>query len=342
MAPPDLFQQSQHLGRSPLAALIGLLVDSAAVAGLMWLALLPAARRVFKHPERLTFLRATLPPAEVVESLRKVRPREIPPPEPPLAPERIVELRKLPEPTAPEPPRLRPTVPEPLVVQRPVVKIGEFAAVPAVTAPAPAVAQRQVQAVGFEAQPAAAPDIHARVADVGVFESREIKDPRPGTDRPKAVEAAGFESAQIRAPGQSRGRTVADSGFGSASAAPQTQTAAAPQTVKPAGFSDAPPSPAATVRQKPQERVTPAEVLFKPTPSYSEEARAQKIEGTVTLEVEFSATGQVRVLRVIRGLGYGLDEMAIRAAEQIRFRPALSAGKPVDFTATVQIIFHLT
>jgi protein TonB len=339
MAPPDLFQQSEHLGRSPLAALIGLLVDSAAVAGLMWLALLPAARRVFKHPERLTFLRATLPPAEVVESLRKVRPREIPPQEPPLAPETIVELRRLPMPTVPELARLRPAVPEPLVEQRPVVKIGEFAAVPL---PAPAVAQRQVQAVGFEAQPAAAPDIHARVADVGVFESREIKDPRPGTDRPKTVEAAGFESAQTRSPVQRSGHTVADSGFGSASAAPQTQTAAAPQAVKPAGFSDAPPSPAATVRQKPLERVTPAEVLFKPTPSYSAEARAEKIEGTVTLEVEFSATGQVRVLRVIRGLGYGLDEMAIRAAEQIRFRPALSAGKPVDFTASVQIIFHLT
>jgi periplasmic protein TonB len=339
MAPRDLFQQSQHLGRSPLAVIIGLLVDSAAVAGLMWLALLPAARRVFKHPERLTFLRATLPPVEVVESLRKARPLEIPRPQPPLDPETIVALRRLPEPAVPEPLAARPTVPEPLVVQRPVVNVGEFAAV---AAPTPTVGRRQVQAVGFEAQPAAAPDIHARVAEVGVFESREIKDPRPGTDRPKTVEAAGFESAQIRSPDQRSGHTIADSGFGSASAAPQTQTAAGPQAVKPTGFSDAPPSPSATVRQKVQERVTPAEVLFKPTPSYSAEARAQKIEGTVTLEVEFSATGQVRVVRVIRGLGYGLDEMAIRAAEQIRFRPALSAGKPVDFTASVQIIFHLT
>jgi TonB family protein len=88
--------------------------------------------------------------------------------------------------------------------------------------------------------------------------------------------------------------------------------------------------------------VTPVEVLFKPTPAYSDEARTLKIQGEVTLEVEFTAAGQLRVRRVIRGLGHGLDEMAIRAAEQIRFKPAQSGGKAIDFTANVQIVFRLT
>jgi TonB family protein len=84
------------------------------------------------------------------------------------------------------------------------------------------------------------------------------------------------------------------------------------------------------------------EVIYKPTPAYTEDARAQRIEGEVTLEVEFSAAGQVRVLRVVRGLGHGLDEMAQRAAEQIRFKPATSKGVPVDFRANLTILFRLT
>jgi TonB family protein len=84
------------------------------------------------------------------------------------------------------------------------------------------------------------------------------------------------------------------------------------------------------------------EVIHKPTPQYTEEARTQRIEGEVALEVEFTADGQVRVLRVVRGLGHGLDEMARRAAEQIRFRPATSDGTPVDFRATLTILFRLT
>ena len=45
------------------------------------------------------------------------------------------------------------------------------------------------------------------------------------------------------------------------------------------------------------------------------------------LEVVFEATGKIQVLRVVRGLGYGLDDAAVRAAEQIRFKPALQDGR---------------
>jgi protein TonB len=61
----------------------------------------------------------------------------------------------------------------------------------------------------------------------------------------------------------------------------------------------------------------------------------------VILEVDFASTGSVRVLRIVRGLGHGLDEAAARAAEQIRFKPAQDAGRPVDFRTTVHIVFRL-
>lgn len=86
---------------------------------------------------------------------------------------------------------------------------------------------------------------------------------------------------------------------------------------------------------------TPLEILSKPKPEYTEEARRQRIEGAVTLEVMFAASSELRVLRVVRGLGYGLDENAVRAAQQVRFKPATRDGRPIDSTARIQVIFQL-
>jgi hypothetical protein len=44
---------------------------------------------------------------------------------------------------------------------------------------------------------------------------------------------------------------------------------------------------------------------------------------------------------VLQGLGYGLDEQAVKAAEQIKFKPALHEGQPIDSMALVHIIFEL-
>ena len=87
--------------------------------------------------------------------------------------------------------------------------------------------------------------------------------------------------------------------------------------------------------------VSPAEILFKPRPAYTDEARSLRIEGEVLLEVLFAASGEVRVLRTIRGLGYGLDESAVAAARQIRFRPARRDGLAIDSSAVVHIVFQI-
>ncbi len=94
---------------------------------------------------------------------------------------------------------------------------------------------------------------------------------------------------------------------------------------------------------KPAEPVsTPVEILFKPKPAYTPEARALKLEGQVALEVVFLSDGSVRVVRVIHGLGHGLDQAAKAAAQQVRFRPATRDGVAVDTNATIYITFELT
>ncbi|HXJ17270.1 MAG TPA: energy transducer TonB [Candidatus Polarisedimenticolia bacterium] len=85
----------------------------------------------------------------------------------------------------------------------------------------------------------------------------------------------------------------------------------------------------------------PVEILSVPRPAYTDAAKAHKIEGEVLLRVIFTATGQVKVQRVVQGLGYGLDEAAAAAARQIRFRPAQEDGQPVDFSAVARIVFQL-
>ncbi len=86
---------------------------------------------------------------------------------------------------------------------------------------------------------------------------------------------------------------------------------------------------------------TPVEITYKPNPVYTDEARSLKLEGEVLLEVSFSATGTLHVNRVVRGLGHGLDEAAISAANKMRFKPALRNGQPVDSTAVVHVVFQM-
>jgi TonB family protein len=85
----------------------------------------------------------------------------------------------------------------------------------------------------------------------------------------------------------------------------------------------------------------PVRILWKPVPQYSDEAIRRRIEGDVVLLVRFPARGSVETLRIVSGLGYGLDEYALAAAESIRFEPATESGRSVDSTAQVRIRFEL-
>jgi TonB family protein len=83
------------------------------------------------------------------------------------------------------------------------------------------------------------------------------------------------------------------------------------------------------------------EITFKPQPVYTDEARTLKLEGEVLLEVMFGANGTLHVNRVVKGLGHGLDEAAISAANKMRFKPALRNGQPVDSAAIVHVSFQM-
>ncbi len=100
------------------------------------------------------------------------------------------------------------------------------------------------------------------------------------------------------------------------------------------------PSPA--VLPLPPCRATPVEILFKPKPAYTLEAEELHLEGEVLLNVVFLASGGMRFVRIVHGLGHGLDEAAAEAAEHIRFRPASCGGVPKDVNATVHVSFRLT
>ncbi len=86
---------------------------------------------------------------------------------------------------------------------------------------------------------------------------------------------------------------------------------------------------------------TSVEITYKPNPAYTDEAKLLKLEGEVLLEVEFLASGQLHVNRVVRGLGHGLDETAVAAANKMRFKPAMRNGQAMDSTAIVHVVFQL-
>jgi protein TonB len=88
-------------------------------------------------------------------------------------------------------------------------------------------------------------------------------------------------------------------------------------------------------------RVTAPTVLYKVEPEFSEEARKAKYQGTVILTIEVGEDGKPRDLRVVRGLGLGLDEKAVEAVSRWKFRPAQKNGGAVPATARVEVNFRL-
>jgi TonB family protein len=81
--------------------------------------------------------------------------------------------------------------------------------------------------------------------------------------------------------------------------------------------------------------------ITTPDPEYTEEARLAKTEGKCILWLIVDDTGKPRNIKVVRGLGSGLDARAIAAVQQWRFQPALKDGKPVNVQISVEVGFHL-
>jgi TonB family protein len=88
--------------------------------------------------------------------------------------------------------------------------------------------------------------------------------------------------------------------------------------------------------------VSVPKMVYSPMPRYTEEAKKAKIQGVVMLQVILRKDGSVDSFKVLRGLGYGLDESAINTlATQWRFEPATLNGQPVSVQATIEVSFRL-
>ncbi len=91
----------------------------------------------------------------------------------------------------------------------------------------------------------------------------------------------------------------------------------------------------------PRDVTTKARIISRIEPEYTEEARQNKVSGTIVLRGIFSFDGRVRGLRVVSGLPYGLTERALAAARKIKFVPATKDGHPVSQYIQIEYNFNL-
>ncbi|QNI32614.1 TonB family protein [Alloacidobacterium dinghuense] len=284
-----------------------------------------------------------VPKVKVIPPPPKVQPQQakiIPPkpqPEPPKP-----QVVKLP---TPETPHLVAAPPK-AVAPPPQPKVGLFKSA-APTQVANNTAAPTIKTGGFGDPVGVTPNPNAskpaNIAAVGSFSAAPGLGQGAGAARQGSVHGTAFGSGVANGvPGGKDRGTVASAGF-SNGVVGGTGTPGSHGTVAVGNFGT--PASAAssdTHTAKVQEpATTPLVVVAKPLPQYTAEAKQLKIEGDVTLEVRFTASGQVQVIRVVNGLGHGLDQQAMLAAEHIRFKPATKNGAPVDQVSVIHISFQL-
>ena len=324
----------------------GLLIQCLLLAVLIQVGLIQPVKILQRHSTYVMTLAVPVPVPHEVQKIRRpvlVRPTHHEFQEPPK-----LALSKIPPAPAPiERPKIEARLepPKPVVTNKPVfesatvakvepkpgpeVKTGSFASTGSSATPTTNLQARQVQTGGFgDPNGIAAKNTSngpSNIAKVGSFDLPQGEGYGNGTGGAKGARGV-----------------VASAGFGNDVAAAGGGGHGHGGVVRTVGFDQSgPAAPASRSRDVAEPRTTSAEVLSKPTPAYTPEARALKLEGEVLLEVVFGASGRIQVIRVVRGLGHGLDEAAVRAAEQIKFKPATRGGAPVDSTATLHIVFQL-
>jgi TonB family protein len=278
----------------------------------------------------------TAPPVHAWKPQPRVRPR--------LEPVKRVEMAKLMPPPVPQPKMIEPVFRRPIVA-KPVVR-RNLTRAPRINVFARAVPDKRTISLGSSAipnlrrplapvqtggfgDPNGLPTVAKVTQPVNITRTGGFDMPvGPGKGngtggakgREGIVASAGFGNGEAIAGGVRNGGKVQEGGF-----ANDRATGAAPARE--------------TAKRVPDQQ--PLVLLYTPKPQYTAAGRKAKIQGDVVLRAVFKASGEVQVLRVIQGLGYGLDESAEAAARQIRFKPAEEYGRPVDFTTNVRIVFEL-
>ena len=274
---------------------------------------------------------------------------------------------KLPEPPKIKPPEVRLKPPKiDLPKPRPDLKPLQMEArvkMPAVKAARPAVVlARQPKAALRAAMPAQSASIKPATRPVHLGDTFGVT-PNPNANRPATVTAIGNPYGGLQGPALAPHGVVRSAGIGnglrSGSNSGQVGKVALAGIpggngtansggysgggkVAAAGIPTAVAAAPAVQQAVAQPTSTSLEIVSTPPAQYTNEARQLRIQGDVVLRVTFTASGEVLVQSVLRGLGHGLDEEARRAAEQIRFRPATRNGQPMDSMTNVIVKFQLT
>ncbi|MBV9295633.1 MAG: energy transducer TonB, partial [Acidobacteriaceae bacterium] len=238
-------------------------------------------------------------------------------------------------------PRTRPQLvlpktpaPKPIVQVRP-----QLSKPPEIEPPLPETRPQKDMALNAPVQPPPEPKVNVPKPEIhtGAFETGELA---KGPEGPKPLKIGGFgdprglpDSPTAHAPsliakvgsfdlpagdgkggGNGTGQTgVRQTSFGSiGGAGTPAQSSGTGGSVHTGGFADS--FAVASAHHGPvsvaKPITTPVEILFKPKPVYSDEARSLKLEGRVSLEVVFLANGSIRIVGVLHGLGHGLDQAA--------------------------------
>ncbi len=284
------------------------------------------------------------------------------PPQPKAIP-RTIALPKFPTPEIRPAPHVEPREEPPVQVKLPVPKLEikqqpvEIAAArpqpaPGPLRPAPAIHTGLFGRVAAHAESDHTPLNRVQTGGFGSPEGLpgEAKGGNPGN-----VPKLGSFDLPV-GPGQGNGtggaqgsaRIVATGGFGVGGVGngegpgPGSGTSGGVKTGAFTAASEPAPVPAKPARaETPRPQTQPVEILSKPSPQYTEEARRLRVQGEVVLSVVFQANGTLKIVGVVKSLGHGLDQMAELAASQIRFKPAEQDGRPMDFPATLRIEFRL-
>ncbi|MGB9234264.1 MAG: energy transducer TonB [Terriglobales bacterium] len=268
-----------------------------------------------------------------------------------LPPEPVFQTPKLVVPR-----EIHATKPQPQEVEAPKVALNNFA--PAVLKPIPGGARPVLIHTGDFQGSAVTPTVNAPIQKVqtgGFGDPNGLKPSDNSKPNGKLIASAAGSFDMPVGPGQGNGSggakgirgIVASANFGDGIATPGRgdgrSSGRGSGAVQTSGFATqeiAQNGPHAQ-RMDTGPATTAVEIIFKPNPVYTQEARDMKLEGEVLLEVNFSATGQLHVNRIVKGLGHGLDEAAIAASNKMRFKPAMHYGEPVDSTAIVHVVFQL-
>jgi TonB family protein len=280
---------------------------------------------------------------------------------PPPVKVKVTPPPKLPPP--PEPPKVKldaPKIemPKPKPEPKPILMEAKVTLPVVKEAPKPAVILApQPKAALTAAMPAQDNKVKPSTAPVHLGQTFGVT-PNPNATRPATIAAIGNPYGGMQGPAVAPHGVVGSTGIGNglksgsnsgvvgkvASAGIPGATGTGPAgTYGKVGSAGIPTATAAPVAPKMAIAPTSSdlELISKPPVQYTAEARQLKVQGDVVLRVTFTASGQVVVQSVLRGLGHGLDEEARRVAQQIRFRPATRDGRPVDLTTNITITFQL-